>query len=32
MRIKLYLHTSIPSFLYATDAPEKQAIALEFWR
>jgi hypothetical protein len=32
MKVKLYLDTSIPSFLYADDAPEKQAITVEFWK
>ena len=32
MKVKLYLDTSIPSFLYATDAPEKQEITVEFWK
>lgn len=29
---RLYLDTSIPSFLYADDAPEKQQITIEFWK
>lgn len=32
MKVKLYLDTSIPSFLYATDALEKQEITVEFWK
>jgi predicted nucleic acid-binding protein len=30
-RIKLYLDTSIPSFLFADDAPEKREATRQFW-
>ncbi len=30
-KTQLYLDTSIPSFLYADDAPEKRLITIEFW-
>ena len=30
-KLKMYLDTSIISFVYADDAPEKQSITLEFF-
>lgn len=30
-KIKLYLDTSVPSFLFADDSPEKREITLRFW-
>ena len=31
-KLKIYLDTTIISFLYAEDAPEKMAITKEFWK
>ena len=31
-KLKIYLDTSIISFLYADDAPEKQSITVEFFK
>ncbi len=30
-KIKLYLDTSVPSFLFADDSPEKQEVTKQFW-
>ena len=30
-KIKLYLDTSVPSFLFADDSPEKREITMQFW-
>ncbi|MBI5756033.1 MAG: PIN domain-containing protein [Nitrospirae bacterium] len=30
-KTKLYLDTSVPSFLFADDSPEKQEVTLKFW-
>ncbi|MBI5216730.1 MAG: PIN domain-containing protein [Ignavibacteriae bacterium] len=32
MKTKLYLDTSVPSFLFANDSPDKQAATKEFWK
>lgn len=31
-QIKIYLDTSVPSFLFASDSPEKQEITIQFWK
>ena len=30
-KTKLYLDTSVPSFLFADDSPEKRAVTIQFW-
>ena len=30
-KTKLYLDTSVPSFLFADDSPDKRAITVKFW-
>lgn len=30
-KTKLYLDTSVPSFLFADDSPEKREVTLQFW-
>lgn len=30
-KTKLYLDTSVPSFLFADDSPEKREVTLKFW-
>ncbi|WP_420263864.1 PIN domain nuclease [Candidatus Magnetominusculus dajiuhuensis] len=30
-KIKLYLDTSVPSFLFADDSPEKMEVTVRFW-
>lgn len=30
-KIKLYLDTSVPSFLFADDSPEKREVTIQFW-
>ena len=30
-KIRIYLDTSIPSFLFADDSPEKQEVTIQFW-
>ncbi|MDI6751757.1 MAG: type II toxin-antitoxin system VapC family toxin [bacterium] len=30
-RLKLYLETTIPNYIFADDTPEKQKITLRFW-
>jgi predicted nucleic acid-binding protein len=30
-KTKLYLDTSVPSFLFADDSPEKREITIQFW-
>lgn len=30
-KIKLYLDTSVPSFLFADDSPEKREVTVQFW-
>jgi predicted nucleic acid-binding protein len=30
-KTKLYLDTSVPSFLFADDSPEKREVTIEFW-
>jgi len=31
MKLKLYLETTIPNYLFADDVPEKRDITLQFW-
>lgn len=30
-KTKLYLDTSVPSFLFADDSPEKREVTIKFW-
>ena len=30
-KTKLYLDTSVPSFLFADDSPEKREVTIQFW-
>ncbi len=31
-KTRLYLDTSVPSFLFADDAPEKKMVTIKFWK
>ena len=30
-KTKLYLDTSVPSFLFAEDSPERREVTIQFW-